>query len=993
MESEKYLEGQSMQRPPLFESDGFIYWKNRFETYVKSKDLDLWHVITDGDFPPIQNNPETKKDEVVPFHKQNDDLKKKLAKNNEAKMVIYNALPRKEYERIFMCQTAKEIWDTLLITHQGNNQVKANKIDLLVQQYEQFMIPEEESIDNAFAKFNTIITSLKALDEGFSSKNCVRKFLRALHPKWRAKVTAIEESKNLTTLPLDELIGNLKVYEEVIKKDFETVKGKKEQSRSLALKVKKEVSDEDSSSSDSEDEEYAMAVKEFKKFFKRRGRFVRQPRGDRKTFQRSRNDGYGKSERKCFRCGDPNHLIGECSKPPKNNDQRAFIGGAWSDNGEDEVEKTKDETCLVAQAPDEICLGINLEPDEWIKDSGCSKHMTGRFPHFIEEEEEKKPKPYNLYGFVNLMENEQVYAKNGFTPHKIPHHEGNHNGWLSEEEEADSDSESYNTLCFQIQSCSESYESGVYTHEVSSLFEDTIRHRSTRYDDHEYRELPYINQRIPTMMRSSAPTPPPNYVPGPVTAHSRATPPSPKNGFDEEAEEEHSAPAYPVVVALPATAPSAEETEPFETDESAATPPPHPAYRMTARITIPEPLPVPAWSDSEVARLLAISSPPASPLSPWSSSPPQIPFPLSPPSPVLTAPPPSPIRSLGYRAATIRMRAEAAATSHSLPLPPPFILSPTRPDAPPPMPTSAPTSLPPLLLPSASHREDRPEVNLPPRKRLGIALGPSYEVGESSAAAAARPAGGLRADYGFVATMDREIRRDPERYVGYGITDSWDEIVETLQGAPVSTDTELGAHVRDFESMVRRDTDEIYTMLDDEQSQRRLLAGRVNMLFRDRRGHAHTRLLMETEARMSREAWGKSMDASDLARAEVMSLRTTVLAQMSEITELQSADRSRRRAISDLLETDRGRREEMRELRAADRTRQQQIIQTLTVMQTLQREMIPLQGLVTTLQGQVTALQGQVMTLQGQVTALQGQQGPVGGPAQPELPGEAGSST
>ncbi|GJR60211.1 hypothetical protein Tco_1502373 [Tanacetum coccineum] len=220
MESEKYLEGQSMQRPPLFESDGFIYWKNRFETYVKSKDLDLWHVITDGDFPPIQNNPETKKDEVVPFHKQNDDLKKKLAKNNEAKMVIYNALPRKEYERIFMCQTAKEIWDTLLITHQGNNQVKANKIDLLVQQYEQFMIPEEESIDNAFAKFNTIITSLKALDEGFSSKNCVRKFLRALHPKWRAKVTAIEESKNLTTLPLDELIENLKVYEEVIKKDF-----------------------------------------------------------------------------------------------------------------------------------------------------------------------------------------------------------------------------------------------------------------------------------------------------------------------------------------------------------------------------------------------------------------------------------------------------------------------------------------------------------------------------------------------------------------------------------------------------------------------------------------------------------------------------------------------------------------------------------------------------------------------------------------------------
>ncbi|GJW34681.1 hypothetical protein Tco_0057601 [Tanacetum coccineum] len=269
MESEKYLEGQSMQRPPLFESDGFIYWKNRFETYVKSKDLDLWHIITYGDFPSVQNNPETKKDEIVSFDKQSDDLKKKLAKNNEAKIVIYNALPRKEYESIFMCKTVKEIWDTLLITHQGNSQVKDNKIDLLVQQDEQFTIPEEESIDNGFARFNTIITSLKALDERFSSKNYVRKFFRALHPKWRAKVMAIEESKDWTSLPLNELIGNLKVYKVIIKKDSKMVKGKREQSRSLALKAKKESSDEDSLNSDSEDTEYAMAVREFKKLFKR----------------------------------------------------------------------------------------------------------------------------------------------------------------------------------------------------------------------------------------------------------------------------------------------------------------------------------------------------------------------------------------------------------------------------------------------------------------------------------------------------------------------------------------------------------------------------------------------------------------------------------------------------------------------------------------------------------------------------------------------------
>nr|GFC64373.1 hypothetical protein [Tanacetum cinerariifolium] len=191
---------------------------------------------------------------------------------------------------------------------------------------------------------------------------------------------------------------------------------------------------------------------------------------------------------------------------------------------------------------------------------------------------------------------------------------------------------------------------------------------------------------------------------------------------DEEEEEEHPAPANSVVVALTAAdqAPSAEETELFETNESAATPPPYPAC---------PPVPMPAWSDSKVVRLLAMSSPPASQLSPWSSPPPQILFPplppiLSPPSPVLSpAPPPSPIRSLGYRAAMIRLRDEAASPSHSPPLPPPFILSPTRSDAPSSgtpllLPISASTSSPLLQLPSASRREDRPEVTLPPRKRL-----------------------------------------------------------------------------------------------------------------------------------------------------------------------------------------------------------------------------------------------------------------------------------
>ncbi|GJY23598.1 hypothetical protein Tco_0397256 [Tanacetum coccineum] len=258
-----------MQSPPLFESDSFIYWKNRFETYVKSKDLDLWHVITNGDFLPIENNLETKLDKVVPFEKQSDELKKRLAEITKLKC--------------------------------------------------------------AFGRFNTIIDSLKALDEGCSSKNYVRKFLRALHPKWRAKVTAIKESKDLTSLSIDELIGNLKVHEMIIKKDSEIIKAKRER-RSIALKAKKESSDEECLTFGSEDEEYAMAVRDFKKFFK---------------------------------CGNPNDLIGECSKPPKDKNQRAFVEGSWSDSDEEDNEKAKDETCLVAQASTKVCFESFYFSDEY----------------------------------------------------------------------------------------------------------------------------------------------------------------------------------------------------------------------------------------------------------------------------------------------------------------------------------------------------------------------------------------------------------------------------------------------------------------------------------------------------------------------------------------------------------------------------------------------------------------------------------------------------
>ncbi|GKF81680.1 hypothetical protein Tco_0240282, partial [Tanacetum coccineum] len=201
---------------------------------------------------------------------------------------------------------------------------------------------------------------------------------------------------------------------------------------------------------------------------------------------------------------------------------------------------------------------------------------------------------------------------------------------------------------------------------------------------------------------------------------------------------------------------------------------------------------------------------------------PQIP---SPPLPVSPPPPASLTYPLGYRAAMIWMRAEALSTSYSPS--PHIILSQTKADTPPSgtppsgtpplLPIPLPTSSPPLHLLSTGRRVDRPEVTLPPRKRLGIALGPRYEVGESSSAPTARRPGGFRADYGFFATMDREIMWDLKRDVGYRITDTWDEMLVDMPGAPTTDETELGQRMTKFVTIVRHDTNEIYVRLDDEQ--------------------------------------------------------------------------------------------------------------------------------------------------------------------------------
>ncbi|GKE37049.1 hypothetical protein Tco_1460454, partial [Tanacetum coccineum] len=257
---------------------------------------------------------------------------------------------------------------------------------------------------------------------------------------------------------------------------------------------------------------------------------------------------------------------------------------------------------------------------------------------------------------------------------------------------------------------------------------------------------------------------------------------------DDKEEEDHLALADSVVAPVVDHVPSSEETEPFETDESAATPPSPPACRTTARISIRPEAPMLFPSEKEVERLLALPPPP--------------------PSPLISLSPPSAEERLA------RCLVAPALPSSPLPIVPHPYGNPNHVCAPQGF-RAAMASL--FIPPPVDRREDTPEAKLPPCKRLClIALTSRYEVGESSTAAP-KPAGGHGIDYGFISTLDAKTRRQRAEEVGYRIRDTWVDLREAAEEiAPVTLEG-VNTRVIELAAVQEQDTLDIYAMIEDAQ--------------------------------------------------------------------------------------------------------------------------------------------------------------------------------
>ncbi|MQM05546.1 hypothetical protein Taro_038363 [Colocasia esculenta] len=297
------------------------------------------------------------------------------------------AVHPKEFSRVSTCNSAKEMWDKLELIYEGTSEVRETKASMLVSEYEMFKMKNEETISDMFARFMLLTNGLKGLKKEYSESDLVRKILRSLPSSCNTKATVIEDSKDLSKLKLDELIGSLMTYEINIKRK-ETEENLR---KSIALKTfnknssssKKDIqqeSDDNGASNDSENDEMAMLTRQFKKFLK----FKRKGSGNLKSFQKKDSSSKFDSNRKsnmivCYECKKPGHMREECPELKKKLKEDKFtfkkakaMLATWSDEDEDEdaqaTSRYEEIHCLMARSEDSTEVNSSFENytvDEW----------------------------------------------------------------------------------------------------------------------------------------------------------------------------------------------------------------------------------------------------------------------------------------------------------------------------------------------------------------------------------------------------------------------------------------------------------------------------------------------------------------------------------------------------------------------------------------------------------------------------------------------------
>jgi hypothetical protein len=175
-------------------------------------DEELWDILEDGVGDLVLNEEGV----VVDRKKHPPALKKLYKKHHIIRGALVNAIPKAEYMKVSDKSTAKAMFASLCSNYEGSKKVKEAKALMVVHQYELFKMKDDETIEEMYSRFQTLASALQILKKSYVASDHVSKILRSLSVRWRPKVTATEEAKDLNTLSVEDLLSSLKVHEIIL---------------------------------------------------------------------------------------------------------------------------------------------------------------------------------------------------------------------------------------------------------------------------------------------------------------------------------------------------------------------------------------------------------------------------------------------------------------------------------------------------------------------------------------------------------------------------------------------------------------------------------------------------------------------------------------------------------------------------------------------------------------------------------------------------------
>ncbi|XP_057779449.1 uncharacterized protein LOC130998029 [Salvia miltiorrhiza] len=328
-------EGGSIVRPPLLDGTNYVYWKHRMASFIRAVDENSWTSVEEGWTSPVDDEGKQK-----PRTKW---TTKELAASNanqKALNSIQNAVSMEVFTLISMCATAKETWDVLQNTYEGNSKVKKQRLQQLTSRFEELKMDEHETITMFHGKILAIANESFSLGEMIPKERLVRKVMRSLPERFDYKVTAIDEAHDVSDMKLEELIGSLRTFEMNLKSE------KSGEKKCIAFAAESRSSKLDMANFDTDDlvKSFALFTKKFGKAFNR----FKKKRGTQNDFN---NSNHMQSEKnssmtsiQCYECHGFGHIQSECANTLKKlKEQNKSYNVSQSDEETDESGSGSDE--------------------------------------------------------------------------------------------------------------------------------------------------------------------------------------------------------------------------------------------------------------------------------------------------------------------------------------------------------------------------------------------------------------------------------------------------------------------------------------------------------------------------------------------------------------------------------------------------------------------------------------------------------------------------